>query len=121
MCYEPVLKTAIQAPAECVPGTMYNQGVDAVSEVLKSLMLQDRMAGVLLVGDPSELVYTEETMDYDAFQAFQARRLALPRSFVEVYPLSKEHISIVSFGPDDIRKVIASVTQLGVRSWLPVS
>ena len=121
VCYEPVLKTAIQAPAECVPGTMYNQGVDAVSEVLKSLMLQDRMAGVLLVGDPSELVYTEETMDYDAFQAFQARRLALPRSFVEVYPLSKEHISIVSFGPEDIRKVIASVTQLGVRAWLPAS
>jgi predicted acylesterase/phospholipase RssA len=121
VCYEPIMKGALSAQAECVPGTMYNQGVDAVSEILKSLMLQDRMAGVTLVGDPWELTYTEEHMSYDEFQAFQTRRLTLARSFVEVYPLSKEHISIVSFGPDDIRKTMASVTQLGVRAWLPTS
>ena len=120
VCYEPIMKGALSTPSECVPGTMYNQGVDAVSEVLKSLMLQDRMAGVTLVGNPNDLVYTDEVMSYDEFQVFQGRRLALPRSFVELYPLSKEHISIVSFGPEDIRKTMASVTQLGVRAWLPV-
>jgi hypothetical protein len=119
VCYEPTLKTSAKTEPECVPGTMYNQGVDAVSEILKSLMLQDRMTGVLLVGSPTELVATEEIMSYDEFQAFQQRRLSYPRSFVEVYPLSKTHISIVSFGPDDIRNAIASVTQLGVRAWLP--
>jgi len=119
VCYEPVLKTS--ATQECAPGTMYNQGVDAFSEIFKSMMLQDRMAGVSLIGDPETLAYTEEVMDYDQFQAFQAKRAAYTRSFVEVYPLSKDHISIVSFGPEDIQKVIASVTSVGVRSWVPVS
>lgn len=118
VCYEPVLKTSSQ---ECAPGTMYNQGVDAFSEIFKSMMLQDRMAGVSLIGDPETLVYTEEVMSYDQFQAFQEKRTTYARSFVEVYPLSKEHISIVSFGPDDIRKVIASVTSVGVRAWVHVS
>lgn len=119
VCYEPVLKTA--ATQECAPGTMYNQGVDAFSEIFKSMMLQDRMAGVSLIGDPATLVYKEEIMSYDQFQAFQATRADYARSFVEVYPLSKDHISIVSFGPEDIQKVIDSVTSLGVRTWVPAS
>lgn len=119
VCYEPVLKTA--ATAECAPGTMYNQGVDAFGEIFKTMMLQDRMAGVSLIGDPEALVHTEEHMSYDQFQAFQAKRATYARSFVEVYPMSKEHISIVSFGPEDIQKVIASVTTVGVRTWTPVS
>lgn len=123
VCYEPMLKSTLTSasPPECVPGTMYNQGVDAVSEVLKSLMLQDRMAGVMLIGAPHTLTYSETVMTYDEFQAFQTQRHTYPRSFVEVYPLSTQHLSIVSFGPDDIRRAMASVTQLGVRAWLPVA
>jgi hypothetical protein len=118
-CYEPILKANLTHAAECVPGTMYNQGVDAVSEILKSSMLQDRMAGVTLVGDPDELEYTEAVMTYDEFQTYQTKRLTQPRSCTEVYPLSSERISIVSFTPDDIERAIASVKTLGVRTWLP--
>lgn len=116
VCYEPGMKASTLG-TECVPGTMYNQGVDAVSEILKSLMLQDRMAGVSLIGDPALLIYTEYIMSHDEFKDLQEKRKDYPRTFVEVYPLSKEHISIIYFTPDDIRRVIASVTQIGVRMW----
>lgn len=119
VCYEPVMKTANNT--ECAPGTMYNQGADAFGEIFKSMMLQDRMAGVSLIGDPETLTYTEEHMSYDQFQAFQAKRYTHSRSFVEVYPLSKQHISIVSFTPEDIQRVIASVTTVGVRAWTAAS
>ena len=116
VCHENLFAT--QQPPECKPTTLVGNGIDATALVLKSLMLQDRRNGIELVGPAQDLLYREEVMDYDQFQAFQAERSQWDRSFVEVYPLSEDNLFILSFTPDDVRRVMASVTHLGVRCWI---
>lgn len=106
-------------PPNCKPSTIVNNGLDASTQVLKSLMLQDRHNGINLVGPAHQLTYTESVLDYAQFQAFQAERAGWDRSFVEVYPMSQDNLFLLSFTPEDVRRVIASVTQVGVRCWRP--
>lgn len=128
VCYDASLKTMLRREPEdvsydteavdCAPGSIYTQGFDAVREVMKSQALQDRKAGVDLLGAPADVQYTERIVTHDEFVAFERARAAYKRSFVETYPLSTDHIAISAFTPADIRRVMAaSQHALGLRCW----
>jgi hypothetical protein len=101
-----------------IPGTMYSNGFNALTELYKSLMINDRMAGIALLG--SDSTYASYTMTRTEFQAYQKERLKAKASFVEVYPLVPTRISYSSFTPADITDAMASVKQVGVRTWTVV-
>jgi predicted acylesterase/phospholipase RssA len=98
--------------------TMFTCGVNAHSSMYTSLLLMDRMNAILMVGSPRDFDYSEHVMTLPEFQAFQKTRLTHTRSVVELYPVHPHRISMSAFTPHDIRKAMASVTQLGVRAWI---
>lgn len=99
-------------------GSMYSYGRYAVNEMIKSLTLQDRLAGITLVHpDINDLTYEETIVSYDEFAALIERRLSYKRTFLEIYPVSDTHINITTFTSSDIIKILDDTHQVGIRFW----
>jgi hypothetical protein len=101
-------------------GSMYSQGKYAMSELLKSLTLQDRYVGLELVqnGLPSDSFQFEESiLDYNDFNQLIEKTKNYYRMMMELYPVADNSIHIANFLPEDILNIIDKTEHIGVRYW----
>jgi hypothetical protein len=124
VCYPPVEGgvekmnlAANYGNATTAGGSMYSQGKYAISELLKSSYLQDRLAGLEVVGITVKSLFIEKIVSLEEFIQLQQSRLKTHRSFMEIYPLNDKNISIVDFTGQDILDIMNSQTHVGVRLW----
>lgn len=99
--------------------TMYRQGASALTDLLKSLSLQDRKCGIELIRYGNQpIFYHEQIVNESEFQKVCLDLHSKFRSLVEIYPMVDTNISIMHFSPDDIRNVIVSNSgKFGMRYW----
>lgn len=105
--------------ARTAGGSMYSQGKYAINELITSLYLQDRMAGLDVVGITQKSLFIEKIVSFDQFINFQKDRIkSYQKSFMEIYPLNDKHISITDFNGQEILDIMQQQTHVGVRLWV---
>lgn len=99
-----------------VQGSIYFNGRKALNSLIRTLYLQDRIAGLELLNE-ANLTYDEKIVTLEDFKTLVVSLQKCRKSFLECYPLNDQRISITSFTGQNILDIMDNQVNLGVRYW----
>lgn len=97
--------------------SIYSNGKYALSSLLHSLSIQDRISGIKsVVGDSYQ--YAEyPCVSKDEFKIFLSIFMAKNKAFIELYPYKQASIDMTNFEGYDILKIVEQTDKMGFRCW----